>query len=121
MLPRSSRVTTKRFDAIMKEGRVMHSPLFILRVIKNTEKTRVAAVVPKKIAKTAVLRNKLRRFMYDSARPVIKEVGTEGPSGTHNFEAIIFAKQALAELKKSDLSEIRERFRQQLKDLLTKS
>lgn len=52
----------------MEKGRVIHSPLFLMRVMRSEGSTKFAAVAPKKIAKTAVDRNKLRRIIYNAIK-----------------------------------------------------
>jgi ribonuclease P protein component len=74
----------------MEKGRVCHSPLFLLRVriIAPIEmQTRIATVVPVKVAKKAVLRNRLRRVMYEAIHPMYVNV----KAGQH---VIVFAKAA---------------------------
>jgi len=66
MLPSSKRLSTSLFKKVMDEGVVFHSPLFLLRLIKITGKSRFSVTVPKKVAKTAVERNKTRRCVYSS-------------------------------------------------------
>lgn len=49
----------------MKDGYVIHSPIFLFRFLKDPlNKGAFAFVAPKSVAKTAVLRNKLRRRGY---------------------------------------------------------
>lgn len=97
---------------VMEKGAVAHSPLFIIRtlgmkIVSSKEKrerrkgnstldVRIAAVMPKKTARTAVLRNKMRRLVYEAVQPIINSVAP----GTH---AVIFAK---AEAIKADFKDI---------------
>ncbi len=85
MLPKEDRLTTGQFDLVMKKGRVFNSSLFLARVIVLPGKAKLAAVVPQKIAKTAVGRNKLRRSMYIAMEPYIDGI-------VDDRQAIIFAK-----------------------------
>lgn len=49
----------------MKKGGFLNSPFFTLRFLKNPLKlTHFSVVVSKKVAKTAVSRNKIRRRAY---------------------------------------------------------
>ena len=66
MLPRSQRLSTEQFNHAMKIGRVYHSSLFLVRVVPVDEHTRVSATISSKIAKTAVLRNRIRRKIYEA-------------------------------------------------------
>ena len=52
-----------------------HSPLFVIKSISTQETSRFSVSVPKKVAKTAVQRNKIRRQTYAAIRniePLIK-------------------------------------------------
>ena len=101
---------------VMEKGRVTHSPLFVMRTLQHKEDgvrskekgvrskkgdstldIRIAAVAPKKVAPTAVLRNGIKRHIYEAVRPMIDSV----TPGTH---AIIFAK---AEVAKADFKVIK--------------
>ena len=89
MLSRSYRISVRQFNTIMEKGRVAHSPLFLVRVLSNMPDTRIAAVAPHKVIKTASARNSIRRKIYASVRTLnIHQVAS-----TH---ILIFAKAALA-------------------------
>ncbi len=77
MLPVKKRVTKKLFDEILKKGVVFYGSFFTFRYINNTEIRRYAFVVPKKIAKKAVDRNKLKRRAYN----IIRSLPTKNSSG----------------------------------------
>ena len=81
MLKKSQRLLTKQFNQVMSKGKVLHSTLFMARVLKGQVGTKIAAVAPVKPFKRAVDRNKVRRKIYNALRPV--------EAGTH---IIIFAK-----------------------------
>ena len=102
MLCRTQRVTKRQFDEVMKKGRVVHSPLFLLRTFelgnlsKNPMPAKVASVAPVKIAKTAVARNKMRRKLYEAIKkisPIIKSSTT----------SIVFAKEPAMKAKGADI------------------
>ncbi len=86
MLPRKKRLTTELFDQIMSSGRIFNSPLFTLRAIKTKEKSRFSVVASKKIFKTAVLRNKIRRRVY-------AQIEKLSPRIQGGFNGIFLAKQ----------------------------
>jgi ribonuclease P protein component len=80
MLKKSSRLNTEQVKMIMEKGRMAHSPLFTLRFITNPKKIddknktigiRFAAIISKKTAKTAVVRNKMRRRVYGALGGII--------------------------------------------------
>ena len=67
MLPKKKRVTKNTFKIIMDKGSIVSGSFFVLHYIKQ-ESPQYAFVAPKKIAKTAVLRNSLRRKGYNAIR-----------------------------------------------------
>ena len=67
MLPKKKRVTKSTFQTIMGKGGVVSGSFFVLHYIKQNI-PQYAFVVPKKIAKTAVKRNSLRRMGYNILR-----------------------------------------------------
>ncbi len=72
MLPKRRRVTKRLFDRVMKEGSVLHSPLFTLRFVKESPDmySHFAVVAPKSVAKSAHIRNSLRRKGYNACREI---------------------------------------------------
>lgn len=70
MLSRSEKLTKEQLEHVIEKGRVFHSPLFTLRVIKTDSSGKLAAIVSKKVAKKAVDRNKARRWIYAAVRAV---------------------------------------------------
>jgi len=67
MLPKKKRITKNTFQKIIEKGIVVHGSFFIFRYLKQ-EPPQFSFVAPKKIAKTAVLRNNLRRKGYNILR-----------------------------------------------------
>jgi ribonuclease P protein component len=75
MLKKSSRLTTKQFNEVMQNGKVFHTPFFTARFHSiDTRPVGMAAVAPVKIAKTAVLRNRVRRRIYSAVKPFIENI-----------------------------------------------
>lgn len=68
MLPSANRLTVKEFDEVLTKGGVVHNPLFWLRIMKNSPTTKISVICPKKVGKTAVLRNRYRRMIYEIIR-----------------------------------------------------
>ncbi len=64
MLPKSKRLSTKAFSEVIKKGQSFHSPFFIIRLSKTDKTSLFAVSVPKKVAKLAVSRNRIRRQVY---------------------------------------------------------
>jgi ribonuclease P protein component len=100
MLPRSKRVSTKLFAEVLKKGKTHHSPHFSLRIVKNSEEkvSRFSVSVPKKVEKTAVKRNNVRR----RALAVIEQNFKAIPAG---FNGIFFAKSGAYSLTSPKLKE----------------
>lgn len=69
----------------MKKGRITQSSLFLMRALVTKDGVHIAVVAPQKIANTAVLRNNIRRRMYQAVQPIIAAI----PDGTH---IVVFAK-----------------------------
>ena len=66
MLPRVNRLSARQVANIMKNGRVIHSPLFIMRYVIGTGDARYSGIIPKKVGKTAVSRSTGRRKIYEA-------------------------------------------------------
>lgn len=96
MLARFQRLNLQKFNAVIEKGRVYHSSLFLIRVLKDQKDLRIAAVTSKKVSKTAVGRNYMRRKIYEAIRP---DMSLFRP-GLH---IIIFAKIPATTLKQIDL------------------
>jgi ribonuclease P protein component len=116
MLPKKIRLTTALFDQVFKSGKVQHGLYFWSRSYDSDEaESRFAVTVPKKIAKTAVLRNKIKRLGYRglevaygsdfSVQPVKKIVlGLKKDISNVPFDEIVKDLKNLLIEKKSKLS-----------------
>ena len=98
MLRRAQRVTKDLFDEAIQKGRVLHSPLFVVRVLHQAGlgSSRIAAVAPVKVAKTSVLRHRIRRRIYEAVRPDMTSL-------TKDHVVIIMAKQTVIAAEFADL------------------
>jgi len=85
MLPKSKRLVTVEFDAVMERGKTAHSPLFLVKWLGSQKQTAFSAVAGKKVLKTAAARNHMRRRIYES----LKALDHKKMSGIH---VIVFAK-----------------------------
>lgn len=80
MLPRQKRLTTPLFSSVFLSGKVFHSASFsvrALKILKDKEEigqSRFGISVTKKVAKTAVLRNTIKRKMYSAIGNVEKRI-----------------------------------------------
>ncbi|HEY9583857.1 MAG TPA: ribonuclease P protein component [Candidatus Paceibacterota bacterium] len=104
MLPSAKRLSTLEFKVVIEKGAFFHSDFILLRAIKTKEKSRFAVSVPKKVAKTAVLRNKIRRRVYSA-------IGAMGPMINLGFNAILIMKSGVERASFEELaSDIRKIF-----------
>lgn len=74
MLSSSQRLATKQLEEVLKKGKVIHSSFFWLRFTKNNSSTRISVIVPQKIVKSAVVRNNLRRKVYNSISLFVNKI-----------------------------------------------
>lgn len=71
MLPRKNRVSRKKFPVYPTKGLRISSSLFTAVVYPQEHDVAVSVVVSKKTAKTAVLRNRIRRRLYAAVEPFL--------------------------------------------------
>jgi ribonuclease P protein component len=82
MLKKSQRLTTEEVNLLMEKGLFAQSPLFTARYMKvgasNNKEVgtefntlRVSAICSSKVGKTAVIRNKARRRVYEAVGSII--------------------------------------------------
>jgi ribonuclease P protein component len=76
MLPKARRIPKADFLGILKQGKRLNSPHFLLYMAQNKDKipTRVSFSVSKKVAKNAVDRNTLRRRGYSAIKSFLNGV-----------------------------------------------
>jgi ribonuclease P protein component len=85
------------FDELAKSSNKFYSNNFVLRFVKNNEDLNCfAVVVSKKISLKAVVRNKIRRRVYEIIR-------LKMDSFKKGFNIIIFIKKGVLEMEYSDL------------------
>lgn len=65
----------KDIQAVKQKGEIYNTPLFSILYLKNQEKgPKFGFVVSKKIDKTAVSRNKIRRQLAEAVRSLLPEI-----------------------------------------------
>lgn len=74
MLPKKNRIPRKDFPTASRQGSRVFSPLFSGVIHESQNEVRVSVVVSKKTAKTAVVRNALRRQVYTAVSPLLKDI-----------------------------------------------
>jgi ribonuclease P protein component len=70
MLSKANRLSVKEFDLVVKTGREVCSPLFIIKYVPASN-FKFSPTAPKKIFKTAVARNRTRRMIYAAVREIV--------------------------------------------------
>lgn len=94
MVPKTNRINREDFEKVMKKGGFLNSTFFSLRFLKNPlNTTHFGVVVSKKVSKTAVSRNKIRRRAYSILRKNIK----------NPYFSILIAKKGV---EKAEFSEV---------------
>ena len=73
MLPSSQRLATKQLEEVLKKGKVIHSPFFWLKFICAKNK-HISVIAPQKIIKSAVMRNNIRRKVYNAIKLFINDI-----------------------------------------------
>lgn len=74
MLPHSKRLTTELFGKVIEKGQFTHCSFSSIKLLQTALASRFSVSVPKKVAKTAVLRNKLRRRTYSCIRKLYDRI-----------------------------------------------
>jgi len=78
MLAKYSKVPREKISFILNKGDFSTSALFLIRSIKNNHPfSRYRVIISKKISNKAVIRNKLRRQVYESIRLNKSETGNQ--------------------------------------------
>lgn len=73
MLPKNKRISKDSFKSILLKGIPYHATNFTLRTLPS-EKEGFAVLVSKKVAKSAVDRNRIRRRVYSLLRDVLPNI-----------------------------------------------
>jgi ribonuclease P protein component len=74
MLPKNKKIPRKIFPFILKKADVFKNNLFILKFTKGGKESRFCFSVSKKISKSAVIRNKIRRAGYRLLKKHISKI-----------------------------------------------
>ncbi len=99
MLPKKSRIPREIFSELLVNSKYTNSPPLSLRYILGSEfsHARIGVSVSKKVSKSAVVRNTVRRRVYSSIQNFIKEL----PKGMFLF----VAKPGIEKIKGEKLKE----------------
>lgn len=113
MLPKKYRLADRQmFGEILSKGGRINGNFFLLTSLHTagTEWPRVGVIISKKISKKAVVRNRIKRVVYDSVRKFLEEVSKEN---TLVFLAKKPVAEATSEEVSSDIDSIMIRFTKQ--------
>lgn len=97
MIAKKYRVPREKIAFILKKGEEKASQLFIIRFSGNTESfSRFRTIVSRKIERSAVKRNSLRRKIYEAIRLNVKEKESEpGPQAEPSKDIILIPKKKI--------------------------
>ena len=82
------------FSRVLKKGKTCHSDNFTLRFISGTSE-RAAVIVSKKIAKTAVSRNTIKRKVRSALAPLIPN---------KSLTILVYTKKGAAKLSVTEMA-----------------
>ena len=74
MLSKNQKLPRELFEPVSKTGRRLATSLFSFQYSPSSADCRFSAVVSKKVSKTAVGRNRIRRRVYDTLRKLIPQM-----------------------------------------------
>lgn len=100
MLPRKHKVGKRHFPSPATPGRVFASPLFSCKTVPCDPGSvaRYAVIVSKKVAKSAVERNRVRRRMFTAIR-------TQGGFARKGYTTLFFMRNAAIRATYQDLKQ----------------
>lgn len=93
---------------VYRHGQTVRGPLFAVKTVLNSRNKsyRLAVVVSRKVNKSAVVRNRLRRRLYEAARTMEDDI-----AGSYDIVVTVFHSSLLEE----PIQEIVKQLRRQLK------
>jgi ribonuclease P protein component len=74
MLPKNQRIPKKMFPLLLRGAKVFKNNVFLLRFVSEIGGPRFCFSVSKKVAKSAVVRNRLRRAGYKELQKYIPRI-----------------------------------------------
>ena len=102
MLPKSRRMPRELFTELLTKSQFVNSPHFSLRFRLSSENARIGVSVSKKISKSAVVRNSIRRRVYSSVQTLTPNL----PKGLFLFVAKVGAASTKGEKLASELENL---------------
>jgi ribonuclease P protein component len=74
MLPKNRRIPRKMFPLLSNGSKMYKNDLFLLKIVHQNNEARFCFSVSKKVAKNAVVRNRIRRIGYKLLEKYIPEI-----------------------------------------------
>ncbi len=75
MLPKKNRLHAKKdFDNIFKNGRAVKGRFLLIKTFNTAQDPRIGFIVPARVAKKAVTRNRIKRILADAAYQALSVV-----------------------------------------------
>ncbi len=76
MMRRNHRLSRAAFDEVFTQDKISHSPVFIKKAKKvdSWNEYAVSVVIPKKVTRRAVMRNRIKRRIYGMIREFLPEL-----------------------------------------------
>ena len=107
MIPKTRKLNSTEHKEVLSLGARKHSSVFTLYCLKKeNEKTKCAVVIPKKVSKKAVLRNKNKRKVFDTITNIYPHILSE-------YHFVLMARTKIETLSHEVLlSEVKSIFRQ---------
>ncbi len=102
MLSRSNRLPRALFDEVFKRGKRVTAPFATLQFLASSAlEARFSAVVSKKVAKTAVVRNRLHRRSYAALASLLPKIkpGFSGAFYLQKPAALASAKETATQIE----------------------
>ena len=92
MLAKTNRLTTKEFATIYQSGKTFHGTYFVIKVL-HAEQFKAGVSISKKVYKTAVARNRLKRQVYAALWPYLHT----------SLQIVVIAKKSIGQPTFTDL------------------
>lgn len=107
MLPKKHRLTkTVDVKTTTARGRCFFNPHFVLKSHRIGDVARLTVIVSVKVSKKAVVRNRIKRVIRESIRPLLSEI----PAGQY----AIIAKSSIIQLTGLELRQLVQQFIQKV-------
>lgn len=101
MLPKIYRLSGPQLPRVLKSKKSYHSPIFILKVVKNNTETKInskfAFIVSSQLSRQAVVRNRLKRLLRSAVSHHLDQVMS-------GYNVVVIGKKKLLTASFNDIS-----------------